>query len=99
MTVKYSNRSLWFSTPQNSWALGYYVPREIPLDATDTFITLSKRHTNKPTLASYDIWGTPAYWWIFSVMNPDVIKDPIRDFKEGVVLRVPTLQRLQSIIG
>jgi|SRR5882672_5204764 len=99
MTVKYSHRSLYYATSQNSFALSYFVPRPIPLDDTDQWIKLSKRHQNKPTALSYDLFGTPAYWWIFNVLNPDVIKDPIRDFKEGVILRVPTLQRLQQIIG
>lgn len=99
MTVKYSKKSLYYSTPQTSWALSYYVPRPIPLDLTDTWIKLSTRHTYRATTLSYDLYGTPAYWWIFAVMNPDVIKDSVRDFQEGVVLRVPTLIRLQQVIG
>ena len=99
MAVKYSKRSLYYSTPQNSWALSYYVPRLIPLDASDTWVVLSKRHTHKAPALSYDLFGTPAYWWVFAVMNPDVIKDSVRDFQEGVVIRVPTLQRLQQHIG
>lgn len=99
MPVKYTQRSLYYSTPQNSFALGYYVARPIALDNTDQWIKLAKRHTNKPTVLSYDLYGTPAYWWIFNILNPDVIKDPIRDFQEDVVIRVPTLQRLQQVIG
>jgi hypothetical protein len=99
MPIKYSNRSLYYSTPQNSWALSYYVPRPIALDNSDQWVKLSSRHINKPTVLSYDLYGTPAYWWIFNIMNPDVIVDPIRDFQEGVVLRVPTLGRLQQVIG
>jgi len=30
-------------------------------------------------------------WWVFALRNPDVIKDPIRDFKTGVVIIVPPL--------
>jgi hypothetical protein len=99
MPIKYSQKSLYYSTPQNSFALGYYVPRPIPPDNSDTWIKLAKRHINKPTVLSYDLYGTPAYWWIFNVLNPDVIKDPIRDFQEGVIIKVPTLQRLQQVIG
>ena len=99
MTVSYSKRSLYYSTPQTSWALGYYVPRPIPLDTTDTWVQLSPRHQYRLTALSYDLYGTPAYWWIFAVMNPDVIKDSVRDAQPGVVIRVPTLARLQQVIG
>jgi hypothetical protein len=99
MPVKYSQRSLYYATPQTSFALSYYVQRNIIPDSTDTLVQLSQRHTNKPTVLSYDLYGTPAYWWIFNILNPDVIKDPIRDFKQGVIIRVPTQSRLQTLIG
>ena len=99
MTVKYSQKSLWYATPQNNFSLGYYVFRDIPPDTTDTFVRLATRHTNKPTVLSYDLYSTPAYWWIFNVMNMDVIQDPLRDFIPGLVVRVPTLARLQKLIG
>lgn len=99
MTVTYSKRSLYYSTPQTSWALSYYVPRPIPLDATDTWVKLSQRHVNKLTALSYDLYQTPAYWWTFLTLNPDIIKDPIRDATEGLVIRVASLQRLQALIG
>jgi hypothetical protein len=100
MTItKYSSKSLYYKTPQNNFALGYYVFRDIPEDDTDTFVILAQRHTNKPTVLSYDLYGTPAYWWIFNVLNMDTIQDPLRDFVEGTVIRVPTLTRVQSLIG
>ena len=98
-TTKYSTKSLYYKTPQTNFALSYYVFRDIPPDDSDTYIVLAQRHTNKPTVLSYDLYGTPAYWWIFNVSNMDVIQDPMRDFIEGTVIRVPTLQRLQSVIG
>jgi hypothetical protein len=99
MTVKYSPRSLYYRTPQTDFALSYLVFRDIPPDNTDTYVVLSSRHTNRPTVLSYDLYSTPAYWWVFNVLNMDVIQDPIRDFVAGTVIRVPTLQRLQTIIG
>lgn len=97
--IKYSPRSIYYSTPQTSWALSYYVPRPIPLDSTDTWIVLSERHKNRLTLLSYDLYKNPAYWWTFLTLNPDVITDPIRDAQPGLVIRTASLQRLQSIIG
>jgi len=99
MTVIYPQKSLYYATPQSSWALGYYVPRPIPVDTSDQWVELSSRHTYKATALSYDLYGTPAYWWTFAVLNPDVISDSVRDFKEGTVIRVASLQRLQQLIG
>ncbi len=99
MTVTYSQKSIYFATPQNNFALGYWVPRPIPNDPSDVYVTIDSRHTNKPTSMSYDLYNTPAYWWTFNILNMDVIKDPIRDFTAGTIIRVATLQRLQKIIG
>ena len=99
MTTVYSKKSIFYSTPQNNFALGYYVHRKLQPDKSDTYVILSSRHAGKPTLLSYDLYATPAYWWIFNVLNMDVIKDPLRDFKESVVLRVPNLTGLQQLIG
>lgn len=99
MTVTYSQKSIWALTPQNNFALGYWVSRDIPLDDSDMLVRIDKRHQYQATHLSYDLYGSPAYWWTFSILNPDIIKDPIRDFAPGTVIRCATLARLQKIVG
>ena len=99
MTVTYSNKSIYFATPQTNFALSYWVPRPIPTDNSDSYVKIESRHNFKPTAMSYDLYGTPAYWWTFNTLNMDVIQDPVRDFTTGTVIRVATLQRLQKLIG
>ena len=99
MSVSYSSKSIYYKTPQNDFSLQYYVHRDIPQDSTDRYVMLDERHQFKPTVLSYDLYGDPAYWWTFSILNMDQIKDPIRDFQTGTKLRVATLDRLKKVIG
>ena len=62
-------------------------------------MTLSKKYENRPDTLSYDLYGTPAYWWVFMVRNPNTIKDPIWDMVAGASIIVPSLQTLQQALG
>ena len=97
--VLYKASSPYFKTTQTSWYLSNYEPRDIPRDGTDVYKVLETKYANRPDLLAYDLYGTPNYWWVFMVVNPDQIKDPIYDFKAGLVLYVPTTSRLTSILG
>ena len=99
MTVVYSPKSIYALTPQNNFALDIWVPRIIPPDSSDSYVTIADRHLHRPTFLSYDLYATPAYWWTFNILNMDVIQDPVRDFLSGLVIRVATIQRLQKIVG
>lgn len=96
----YSNKSIYHDTPIiNRRFLGFYVDRDIGISGSDEFIELESRHNYRPDILSYDLYGTEKYWWIFPRMNMDLIKDPIKDFKEGLVIRVPTSERLKRSIA
>lgn len=99
MTISYSSKSLWYKTAQNNFSLDILEYRSIPVDDSDIWVKIEKRHEYKPTALSFDLYGTPAYWWIFSVLNVDTIKDPIRDFKANTVIRVPVQSRLLKYVG
>ena len=60
----------------------------------DSNIVLEKRVTlitpgweYRPDLVSFDIFGTPDFWW--RIMEANGMKD-ILEFKSGVTLRLPT---------
>jgi hypothetical protein len=65
---------------------GYYAP----FRDTDQIITLGTKYVNRPDLLSFDLYGTSGYWWIFSVRNPDQIKDPIYDMQAGMTIYAPS---------
>jgi hypothetical protein len=74
--------------------LGYYVDRSIGFADDDNYVRLESRHTNRLDVLSFDLYGTPKLGWVIMRLNMDTIKDPIRDVKEGLVLRVPTNDRI-----
>ena len=97
-TVKYSGGSPYVATPQSSWYLDNLVLRDVKPDPTDKFVTIGTSHEMRPYNLSYELYGTKDYWWVFQVLNMNVIRDPIYDFKAGLQIRVPTKERLLSNI-
>lgn len=97
--VTYDPSSPYYGTPQTNWYLGPITYRDIPAHTSDLYVQLDNKYHNRPDTLSYDLYGTPKYWWVFMVRNIDLIRDPIWDIKSGMVLYVPTLDRLQKIIG
>lgn len=91
----YSKSSIYYDTPiRNRNFLSFYSDRSIGFSNDDDFIELDSRHEGRPDVLSYDLYGEERYWWVIVRLNMDTIIDPIRDFKQGVVLRVPTKERL-----
>lgn len=93
----YSKKSLYYRTGQTNWSLDYFEDRPVKQDISDQFIIIDNKYANNPQLLSYDLYGSKEYWWILYKMNMDTIKDPFRDFKEGVLLRIPTKARIGGI--
>lgn len=44
-------------------------------------------HEYRPDLVSYDVYGTPDFWW--KILEANNIKD-IFDFKKGINIRIPS---------
>lgn len=97
--VNYAASSPYFITPQTSWYLGPLQARDIPAHSSDAFIPIKAKYNNRPDLLSFDIYGTPAYWWVFMQRNLDLIRDPIWDFQEGMFIYVPSIDRLTTLLG
>lgn len=96
--VNYDPSSPYYGTQQTSWFLSNMTYRSIPRDGTDIFLpSLATKYENRPDLLSYDQYGTPNFWWVFMVVNGDLIKDPIYDMKAGMGLYVPTVARLNQL--
>lgn len=98
MTSNYNPFSLYSDTNQVTnlgiTYLDFWNPPTIKVSATDTYITLPSRYERRPDLLSYDYYQTSGYWWVFMVRNPDVISDPINDFKAGINIFVPAKENL-----
>ncbi len=102
MTAIYKKSSPYFKTPQRNFLiefLDFLTFRDIPDDDTDEVIIISAKFNERPDLLSNELYGTPDFWWIFAVRNPDELIDPIYDLVAGLEIVVPTRQRLFSLLG
>lgn len=97
--VKYQSSSPYHDTPQTSWYLLPIKLRTIEGDVSDSLLTIDTKYHNRPDKLAYDLYGSPAYWWVFMVRNLDSIRDPIWGFEAGKQIYAPTKQRLQSLMS
>jgi len=52
----------------------------------------------RPDLLAYKVYGDSNLWWVFSIRNPDQLVDPIRDFKQGVTIKLPSAESVQNLV-
>jgi hypothetical protein len=89
-TVTYRRSSPYYRTPQNTTYLDFWVPPLLTRSPDDLVVTLQQRHLNRPDLLSHELYGNPRAWWVFSILNPDQIVDPIYDFLPGKTIYAPS---------
>ena len=98
--VTYSTTSPWILTSvKGDNYLDIYTNREIPKDPNDILFEITPQYTYRPDLLSFDLYGTAKLWWVFTVRNPDVLKDPIFDFVAGTRILLPKKSTLSSSVG
>ena len=72
---------------------------DLPGEADDIQFTITSLYMHRPDLLAYDIYGDSQLWWVFSVRNKDIIKDPVYDFVPGQVIYLPQLESIKKAIG
>jgi alpha-L-fucosidase len=100
MTTSYSKASPYFKT--NTFGNKYLdvlVYRPIDKHPDDVHYTIDRIYQHRPDLLAFDLYGDSALWWVFRARNPNVIDDPIFDFKAGVSLMIPKKTTLISNLG
>lgn len=96
--VTYGRNSVYANTPQNSSYLGYWNPPAIWPTSQDSYMVLPQKYKHRPDLLSFDLYGTPSLWWIFAMLNPNILKDPVFDMQPGIELRVPSNTTVQGYL-
>jgi hypothetical protein len=97
--TQYSSSSPYFDTPQTPWYLLPIKLRSLPPDSSDVLMVVDAKYQFRPDLLSYDLYGTPAYWWVFMLRNMSLIRDPIWDFKSGIEIYTPASSRLNTLLA
>lgn len=97
--IKYNPLSPYYGTPQTNWYLDHWKPKNIKKHISDELMTIPVEFELRPDLMAYKLYENSNLWWVFSIINPNTLKDPIWDFKTGQTIYVPTKQRIQNIMG
>jgi hypothetical protein len=73
--------------------------RPIPKETDDQIMLINQTYQYRPDLLAYDLYTTPALWWVFYQRNPNTLTAPPLDFKAGVQIYLPKITTLRSVLG
>lgn len=65
----------------------------------DESYTIGAEFDERPDLLAHLLYESSNLWWVFALRNPDILKDPIRDFSAGTVIMLPAMDTITSLIG
>lgn len=95
MASKYSQYSP-YSKVKQTWYLDYNLPANILPADTDRDYVIEAKYNEQPWKLSKDLYGTERLYYIFAILNADLLEDPVYDFKSGLTIRLPSLVRVQT---
>jgi hypothetical protein len=95
----YAKTSAYYNTSLYGKYLDVMTYRTFTKSEGDASITINKSYANRPDLLAYDLYGDADLWWVFTLRNPNVLRDPIFDFLPGVQIYVPTKATLVQDLG
>ena len=73
--------------------------RVITKDPSDVVYVVNKIYEYRPDLLAFDLYGDSALWWVFRARNPNVIEDPLFDFRAGITIYIPKKTNLITDLG
>lgn len=95
--ANYNNNSPWAKV-QQSWYLDYTIPAYFTDADSDTSYTIPNTHDCQPWKLSKELYGTEELYYIFALLNPDLLQDPVYDFSTGKTIKVPEPQRVRQYL-
>lgn len=63
----------------------------------DEVYTIPPEFDGRPDLLAHLAYDSSHLWWVFAMRNPDIIKDPIRDFKAGLRIMLPSADNVKNL--
>jgi len=86
-------------TPQTNGVLQLLNYRGFNFDNDDILYKIDAMYDLRPDLLAFDQYSNPDLWWVFMHRNPNIIYDPIWDFRTDVIIRIPKLETLRRDLG
>lgn len=96
----YSKSSPWGTTRfNNSGYLDIMNKRQIIIEDDDYLYEIQPQYVYRPDVLAYDLYQNAKLWWVFSIRNPDILKDPVFDFVPGTQIFLPKSSRIRMVLG
>lgn len=98
MTI-YNKSSPYYLTSLDKGYLDVANFREFPSQDDDILFTVTADYQYRPDLLAYDLYKDEKLWWVFSVRNRALLKDPIFDLVAGANIYLPKKSTLKTYLG
>lgn len=97
--AEYLRSSPYFTTEQTGIFLDVLKYRSFPSEKDDIRFRIKPAYDLRPDLLANDLYGDPGLWWVFSVRNPNTLKDPLWDFQVNTEIYIPKKTTLEKYLG
>lgn len=71
----------------------------VPQSVADEKFVITAKYDSRPDLLAHDTYGNSRVWWVIVLRNIDIIRDPIRDFKAGTEISLPSKNTVETLTG
>ena len=95
----YAKTSPYYNTSITNNYLDVINFRDIPSYRDDLLFQVTATYEHRPDLLAYDLYKDARLWWVFSVRNKSIIKDPVFDLIAGVKIYLPKASTLKQVLG
>lgn len=99
MTTSYKKNSPYYNTVIKNGYLDVINFRDIPVEKNDIVFEITQTYQYRPDLLAFDLYKDVGLWWVFSVRNKSVLKDPVFDFTAGTKIYLPKLSTIKTTLG
>ena len=97
--TSYSSASPYAQTRTFGNFLDIMTNRPVSKLDDDVLYAIDKVYEFRPDMLASDLYGNSSLWWVFVQRNPNVLKDPLFDFRAGVQIYIPKKATLQADLG
>lgn len=95
----YDAASPYYNSEVTDNYLDVMVNRPIPKYEGDFLFTITNTYDLRPDLLAYDLYNNSNLWWVFAQRNPNILMDPLFDFRAGVKIFLPSRATLETALG
>lgn len=95
----YNKISPYYKTEVVNGYLDVLEFRDLPNEKDDVLFEVTSTYEHRPDLLAYDLYKDSGLWWVFSIRNKKILKDPVYDLKAGTIIYLPKLSTLKRVLG